>query len=63
MFDYRDFLARPKSAQPPPPPAAVTKRWRERLRDPKPLDEVESLSLLADYEHSRRARRASCVTR
>ncbi|MBW2494933.1 MAG: acetate--CoA ligase family protein [Deltaproteobacteria bacterium] len=49
MFDYRDFLARPKSEPPPPPPPAVTKRWRERLREPKPLDEVESLSLLADY--------------
>jgi succinyl-CoA synthetase beta subunit len=27
----------------------VTKRWRERLGEPRPLDEVESLSLLADY--------------
>jgi acyl-CoA synthetase (NDP forming) len=49
LFDYRDFLARPKSTPPPPPPAAVTMRWRERLGDPKALDEVESLSLLADY--------------
>jgi acyl-CoA synthetase (NDP forming) len=49
MFDFRDFLARPKSTPPPPPPAEVTKRWRERLGDPRPLDEVESLSLLADY--------------
>ena len=49
LFDYRDFLARPKSTPPPPPPAEVTKRWRERLGDPRPLDEVESLSLLADY--------------
>ena len=49
LFDYRDFIARPKSAQPPRPPAEVTKRWRERLCDPRPLDEVESLSLLADY--------------
>ncbi|MFV1978598.1 MAG: acetate--CoA ligase family protein [Myxococcota bacterium] len=49
MFDYRDFVARPESAPPSSPPAAVTKRWRERLCDPDPLDEVESLSLLADY--------------
>jgi len=49
MFDYRDFLNRPKSTPPPPPPAEVTKRWRERLGEPSPLDEVESLSLLADY--------------
>jgi succinyl-CoA synthetase beta subunit len=27
----------------------VTKRWRERLGDSRPLDEIESLSLLADY--------------
>jgi acyl-CoA synthetase (NDP forming) len=49
LFGYRDFLARPKSAPPIRPPAEVTRRWRERLRDPDPLDEVESLSLLADY--------------
>ena len=49
LFDYRDFIARPKSAQPPRPPAEVTRRWRERLCDPQALDEVESLSLLADY--------------
>ena len=49
LFDYRDFIARAKSKPPPSPTAAVTKRWRERLSDPQPLDEVESLSLLADY--------------
>jgi len=68
MFDYRDFLTRPKSTPPPPPPAEVTNRWRERLSDPRPLDEVESLSLLADYgipgaratqERSRRRRTRS----
>jgi len=49
LFGYRDFLARPKSAPPVRPTAEVTRRWQERLRDPNPLDEVESLSLLADY--------------
>ncbi len=49
LFDYRDFLARAESAPPPRPAAEVTKRWRERLCDPQPLDEVESLALLADY--------------
>jgi acyl-CoA synthetase (NDP forming) len=49
LFGYRDFLARPKPAPPSRPPAEVTKRWRERLCDPMSLDEVESLSLLADY--------------
>jgi acyl-CoA synthetase (NDP forming) len=49
LFGYRDFLARPKPAPPSRPPAEVTKRWRERLGDPRPLDEVESLSLLSDY--------------
>jgi acyl-CoA synthetase (NDP forming) len=49
LFDYRDFLARPKSEPPSRPPAETTKRWRERLGDPRPLDEIEGLSLLADY--------------
>ena len=49
LFDYRDFLARAESVPPPRPAAAVTKRWRERLCGPQALDEVESLSLLADY--------------
>jgi acyl-CoA synthetase (NDP forming) len=49
LFDYRDFLARAESKPPPRPAAEVTKRWRARLRDTQPLDEVESLSLLADY--------------
>jgi acyl-CoA synthetase (NDP forming) len=49
LFDYRDFLTRPKPAPLPRPAAEVTKRWRERLCDPQPLDEIESLSLLADY--------------
>jgi acyl-CoA synthetase (NDP forming) len=40
LFDYRDFLARPKSAPPARPTAEVTKRWQERLCDPKLLDEV-----------------------
>jgi len=49
LFDYRDFLARPEAAPPERPPAEVKQRWRERLRAPDPLDEVESLALLADY--------------
>jgi hypothetical protein len=49
LFDYRDFLARAEITQPPRPAAEVTKRWRERLSDPQALDEIESLSLLADY--------------
>jgi acyl-CoA synthetase (NDP forming) len=49
LFDYRDFIARPESTPPPRPAAKVTKRWRDRLRDPRALDEVEGLSLLADY--------------
>jgi acyl-CoA synthetase (NDP forming) len=49
LFDYRDFLARAEPRPPPRPAAEVTKRWRERLCGPQPLDEVESLSLLADY--------------
>ena len=49
LFDYRDFLARPKSTPPARPAAEVKLRWQQRLREPSPLDEVESLSLLADY--------------
>jgi len=49
LFDYRDFLARADSKPPARPAAEVTTRWRERLSGPQPLDEVESLSLLADY--------------
>jgi len=49
LFGYRDFLARPKAAAPVRPPAEVTQRWRQRLCEPNPLDEVESLSLLSDY--------------
>jgi acyl-CoA synthetase (NDP forming) len=49
LFDYRDFLARAEPRPPPRPATEVTKRWRERLCGPQPLDEVESLSLLADY--------------
>ncbi len=49
LFDYRDFLARPAFTEPPRPAAGVTKRWRKRLAEPQALDEVESLSLLADY--------------
>jgi acyl-CoA synthetase (NDP forming) len=49
LFEYRDFVSRPESTPPSRPADAVTKRWRERLCESKPLDEVESLSLLADY--------------
>ncbi len=49
LFDYRDFVARQQSAPPTRPNADVGRRWRERLSDPRPLDEVESLALLAEY--------------
>ncbi len=49
LFDYSAFLARPAQQPPTPPAEEISKRWRERLREPSPLDEVESLSLLADY--------------
>jgi len=48
MLDYRDFLARGRSAV-PPPPAGVRARWQARLAEKRPLEEAESLALFADY--------------
>jgi acyl-CoA synthetase (NDP forming) len=60
LFDYRDFLARTETALPPRPAAEIVKCWRERLEDPEPLDDIESLALLADYGvPAARAERAS----
>jgi len=48
MLGHRDFLARPTSSLPQAPPR-VRERWRDRLGEPRALDEAESLALFADY--------------
>jgi acyl-CoA synthetase (NDP forming) len=49
LFDHRDFRARPEAEPAAPAPAGVRERWRSRLAQPEPFDEVEGLRLLADY--------------
>ena len=48
VMNYRDALSQP-STQPPLPPPGVGARWRERLRTPSPLNEVETTKLFSDY--------------
>jgi acyl-CoA synthetase (NDP forming) len=49
LFDYRDFLAR-NPAHPAEAPAWAVGKWRELLAVDNTLDEVQSLSLLRDFE-------------
>jgi acyl-CoA synthetase (NDP forming) len=46
---YGRFRALPPPAPPPPPAAAAVERWRARLSTGVPLDEPESLGLVADF--------------
>lgn len=48
-FDYRDFLARPRSNPPNPPRPSVRAKWLERLGQERPLAEAECLALLEAY--------------
>ena len=48
LFEHRDRLAPPGSTETASDEARVT-RWRDRLRANGSLDEVETLTLLADY--------------
>lgn len=47
-FAWRDFRGRPP-LRPPAPPPECRAQWAPRLREGRPLDEAESLALLADY--------------
>jgi acetate---CoA ligase (ADP-forming) len=49
LFAYRDFRARVPVESPSPVSDEVRKRWRDRLADGAPFDELEGLALLADY--------------
>ncbi len=49
LLDYRDFLRREPSSPPSAPDEQIGSKWRTRLRDPAPFDEVEGLAMLRDY--------------
>ncbi len=49
LFEYRDHRALPPLAGASPVSGDVRDRWRARLSNPEPLDELEGLRLLADY--------------
>lgn len=49
LFARRDALALPPVAGASPVAEAKRLRWRERLADDRPLDEVDGLALAADY--------------
>jgi acetate---CoA ligase (ADP-forming) len=49
LFDRRDHRALPPLTGASPVPDEVRERWRTRLADGEPLDELEGLALLADY--------------
>jgi acyl-CoA synthetase (NDP forming) len=49
LFEYRDFRARAPVSPARAVPAAIRDRWRERLASGKALDQMEALTLLADY--------------
>jgi len=46
---YRDFRNRSSAIEPPQVPEKIHDRWRQRLSEAEPLDEVQALALLADY--------------
>ena len=48
-FEQRDFRSRPSIQEPHEVAAPIIARWRQRLAESGPLDEVESLSLLSDF--------------
>jgi len=48
MFDLRDRRATARSLTAGVDPETIA-RWRDRLRQPAPMDEAEALALLADY--------------
>jgi acyl-CoA synthetase (NDP forming) len=49
LFAYRDFRAREQVTGSSPASDEVRQRWRARLSNGEPFDEVEGLALLADY--------------
>ena len=49
LFEQRDFGARPPVQDNPQIDPAIIEKWRGRLGGTGPLDEVEGLSLLADF--------------
>jgi acyl-CoA synthetase (NDP forming) len=49
LFEYRDYRARPPVAGWSPVADDVRERWRARLSNEEPFDELEGLALLDDY--------------
>jgi acetate---CoA ligase (ADP-forming) len=49
-FNYRDFLTQDQTFQAPLPTDHLKEKWIKRLSNPKPLDEMEGLKLLKDYQ-------------
>ncbi len=49
LFALREHRSRPPSEEIARVPPDVRHRWRSRLTDPDPWDEVEALAMLADY--------------
>jgi acyl-CoA synthetase (NDP forming) len=49
LFAYRDFRARDRIVGSSPVGADIRERWGTRLSNGEPFDELEGLSLLADY--------------
>ena len=49
LFEQRDFLDRPRVAEPPSVDPEVIKSWCRRLTGTDTLDETDGLSLLADF--------------
>jgi acetate---CoA ligase (ADP-forming) len=49
LFAHRDVRARPALVQPPGASREVCERWKARLSDSRPLDELEALSLVSAW--------------
>lgn len=49
-FNYRDFLTQAQTFQTPLQTDHLKEKWLKRLSHPKPLDEMEGLKLLKDYQ-------------
>ncbi len=49
LFEYRDYRSRPPVTGESPVAAEVRERWRARLSNETPFDELDGLALLDDY--------------
>jgi acetate---CoA ligase (ADP-forming) len=49
-FKYQEFLSQTHTLQTPNQNDSIRNKWIKRLNNPKPLDEMEGLKLLKDYQ-------------